>query len=336
MLLEPPPVARGSDFAQLSRRIVQAGLLEPRPRYYIVRIGCVAAAYLGSWTAFVALGDSWYQIIIAAILAVVFAQVALVAHDLAHRQVFRSRRPSEIAGLLAGNLGIGMSYGWWMDKHTRHHANPNHEELDPDVAPDILVWSADQARNSRGIARLIGGRQAFLFFPLLLLEGLNLHISSARALRRPTLKHRAVEAALLATHLIGYTAAVFAVLPPGKAIAFIAVHQGLFGLYLGCTFAPNHKGMPMAGDDLDYLRKQVLTSRNVSGGRFLDLALGGLNHQIEHHLFPNMPSPNLRLAQPIVRHFCAEIGVPYQQSGLAASYGQALRHMHRAGAPLRP
>ncbi|HCT79030.1 MAG TPA: delta fatty acid desaturase [Micromonosporaceae bacterium] len=335
MLLEPPPTARGSDFAQLSRRIVQVGLLDPRPRYYLIRIGCVAAAYLGSWAAFVALGDSWYQIIVAAVLAVVFAQVALVAHDIAHRQVFRTRRPSEIAGLLAGNLGIGMSYGWWMDKHTRHHANPNHEELDPDVAPDILVWSTDQARKSRGFARLIGGRQAFLFFPLLLLEGLNLHVSSARALRRPTLKHRAAEAALLVTHLIGYTAAVFAVLPPGKAIAFIAVHQGLFGLYLGCTFAPNHKGMPMATDDLDYLRKQVLTSRNVSGGRFLDLALGGLNHQIEHHLFPNMPSPNLRLAQPIVRQFCAEIGVPYQQSGLAASYGQALRHLHRAGAPLR-
>ena len=65
---------------------------------------------------------------------VVFAQVALVAHDLAHRQVFRTRRPSEIAGRIAGNLGIGMSYGWWMDKHTRHHTNPNHEDLDPDVA----------------------------------------------------------------------------------------------------------------------------------------------------------------------------------------------------------
>ena len=69
----------------------------------------------------------------AAFLAVTFAQVALVAHDLAHRQVFRTKRPSQFAGRLAGNLGIGMSYGWWMDKHTRHHNNPNHDDLDPDV-----------------------------------------------------------------------------------------------------------------------------------------------------------------------------------------------------------
>ena len=99
-------------------------------------------------------GDSWWQLLIAAFLAVVFAQIALVAHDLAHRQVFRSRRPSEIAGLIAGNLGIGMSYGWWMDKHTRHHANPNHEDLDPDVIPDILVWSKRQAAGEPGLAQV--------------------------------------------------------------------------------------------------------------------------------------------------------------------------------------
>ena len=151
-------------------------------------------------------------------LAVVFAQVALVAHDLAHRQVFRSRRASEIAGLVAGNLGIGMSYGWWMDKHTRHHANPNHEDHDPDVSPDVLVWSQGQAAVSRGVARFIGRRQAFLFFPLLTLEGLNLHASQRPgALSRPSLKHRRLEAALLVAHFAGYFALVFAVLPPGKA-----------------------------------------------------------------------------------------------------------------------
>jgi fatty acid desaturase len=67
----------------------------------------------------------------------------------------------------------------------------------------------------------------------------------------------------------------------------------------------------------------------------VDVALGGLNYQIEHHLFPSMPTPNLRKAQPIVREFCAEIGVPYCETGLVASYGEALRHLHEVGAPLR-
>ncbi len=335
-MLPEPPAAQRSDFALLSERIERAGLLERRPVYYALRIGAVAAAYLAGSAAFVLIGDSWWQLAVAAAMAVVFAQVALVAHDLAHRQVFRSRRPSEIAGRIAGNLGIGMSYGWWMDKHTRHHANPNHEDRDPDVAPDILLWSADQARAAKGVPRFIGRRQAYLFFPLLLLEGLNLHVAGARALldRRAT-RGRKVEILLFAAHVIGYLALVFAVLPVGKALLFIAVHQGLFGLYLGCTFAPNHKGMPMADEGMDFLRKQVLTSRDVTGGRLVDAALGGLNHQIEHHLFPSMPTPNLRRAKPIVREFCAEIGVSYLESGLLDSYGQALRHLHEVGAPLR-
>ncbi|MET8872342.1 acyl-CoA desaturase [Nocardia sp. NPDC004604] len=325
------------DYARLLRRISDAGLMNQRPRYYAVRLSLVGIAFAAGWVAFVLVGDSWWTLMVAAFMAVTCAQVALVMHDVAHRQVFRLRRPTEIVGRLVGNAGIGLAYGWWQDKHTRHHANPNHEELDPDVAPDILVWSQRQARASRGLPRLIGRAQAFLFFPLLMLEGLNLHVAGARALRNRSVKHRGLEGALLFGHFAAYLAALFAVLPADKAFAFLAVHQALFGLYMGCIFAPNHKGMPtLIGDDRpDYLRRQVLTSRNVRGGVLTDLALGGLNYQIEHHLFPSMPTPNLRPAQVIVRDYCAEIGVPYHETGLISSYHEALKHMHHVGAPLR-
>ena len=327
----------GSDFAELRRRVDDAGLLGRRPGYYAARFALVGVGLVGTWTAFVLVGDSWWQLVTAAVLAVVFAQLALLAHDIAHRQVFRTRRPSEIAGRIVGNLGVGMSYGWWMDKHTRHHANPNHEDLDPDVSPDLLIWSEDQAHDARGPTRFIGRYEAFLFFPLLTLEAFNLHLSSARAVLRPTLKRRRLEAALLLTHGIGFVSVAFTVLSPGKATVFILLQQALFGVYLGCSFAPNHKGMPTLrhGDELDFLRKQVLTSRNVRGSVLTDAALGGLNYQIEHHLFPSMPCPNLRAAQPIVRAFCEERGVEYAEAGLVESYRIALRHMHAVGAPLR-
>ena len=311
--------------------------MERTPVYFTIRLTLIALAYVGGWTAFVLIGASWWQLVTAVALAVVFGQVGLVSHELAHRQIFGGRRLSEGVGRLVGNLGIGLGYGWWQDKHTRHHANPNHEEFDPDVQAELFVWSQDQADRARGLPAFFGRYQAFLFYPVLLLEALNLHYGSVRALLRPSTKHRVLEGVLLAAHFVLYLGVVFVVLDPLQAVVFIVIQQGLFGVYLGCIFAPNHKGMPTLkkGEKLDFLRKQVLTSRNVRGGAFTDLALGGLNYQIEHHLFPNMPSPHLAKAQPIVRDYCAEIGVPYHETGFVRSHAEALTHLHRMGATLR-
>jgi fatty acid desaturase len=323
-----------TDYAELNRRVQAAGLLRPRPGYYLAKVSATVGLSALGWLAFVHLRSSWWQMATAAFLAFASAQLAFLGHDIGHRQVFRRRRRSEVAGLLIGNLGVGMSVGWWTGKHTRHHANPNHQDEDPDVGAGALVWTPDQARARRGSAgRWLARHQAFLFFPMLLLEGLNLHYASAKAIAIGPMRHRRAEAALLIAHAIGYFGLVFGTLAPVPAVAFIAVHQGLFGLYLGCSFAPNHKGMPLltAEQQLDFVRKQVLTSRNVRGGRVVDFFLGGLNYQIEHHLFPSMPRPHLRRARPIVRHFCAQRAVAYHETGLIESYAVALRHLHRVG-----
>src|SRR3954447_8957713 len=332
---ERPRTSAGSDFAELNRRITAQQLMRRQPAYYAARLTIVALMVVAGWTAFFLIGSSWWTLAVAALLAGTFAQLALVAHDLAHRQVFRTKRPSEIAGMVAGNLGIGMSYGWWMDKHTRHHNNPNHDDLDPDVAPELLIWATESALGRRGLAAFVTRHQAGLFFPLLTLLGIDLKVSSVKAIRAGVVKRRRLEAALLIVHFAVYLSVLFLVLSPLQAIAFLVVHQALFGVYLGMTFAPNHKGMPHPDGTEDYLRKQVLTSRNVTGGWLTDAAMGGLNYQIEHHLFPAMPTPNLRKVQPIVEAYCAEVGVPYEETGLVDSYRQALRHLHEVGAPLR-
>jgi fatty acid desaturase len=104
---------------------------------------------------------------------------------------------------------------------------------------------------------------------------------------------------------------------------------------MGCSFAPNHKGMPVltGAEDLDYVQRQVLTSRNVRGHRLTDFVLGGLNYQIEHHLFPNMPRPNLRRAHPVIRNFCAEHDLPFVETSLPASYRLVLHHLREVGRP---
>jgi fatty acid desaturase len=332
----------------LSRQVREAGLMATRPRYYAWKIALTVAALALGWAAFVLIGDSWWQLGVAAFLAVVFGQIGFLGHDAGHRQIFAGRRASYVVGVLCGNLGIGLSYGWWTSKHSRHHAHPNTEGVDPDVMIGPLAFSGTRARAGRGIQRLLFRYQAYLLVPLLFLEGANLHIASISALvgqaRRSGTdaagngRHWAWEAGLLALHVGAYLAAVFLILSPVKAVVFILVQQGLFGFYLGCSFAPNHKGMPVltADDQTDYLRRQVLTSRNVRGGRLTDFALGGLNYQIEHHLFPSMPRPSLRRAQPLIAAFCAEHDLPYCQATLFGSYAQALRHLSEVGAMTRP
>ncbi len=323
----------GSDYSELSRQVKEAGLLRRRPGYYAWNITLTTLALLAGWAAFVLIGNSWWSLVVAVFLAVMFTQVGFLGHDAGHRQIFASRRSSYVAGVLLGNLGIGLSYGWWVAKHSRHHANPNTEGEDPDIATGALAFTSAQAAGSSGIARLVYRCQAYLFFPMLLLEALHLHVASLRALARPMARYRGLEITLLVTHIAAYLTIVFLVLGPVKAIAFIAIQQGLFGLYLGCSFAPNHKGMRVleAAEKLDYLRRQVLTSRNVRGGVLTDFALGGLNYQIEHHLFPSMPRPSLRRSQPLIRAFCEQHGVTYSQTGLPDSFAQVLRHLNRVG-----
>jgi fatty acid desaturase len=289
----PSRAGRWSAYTQLSRQIKQAGLLDRRHGYYTAKLILNLVLLAAGGAAFVALEDSWWQLVTDAYLAVVFTQIAFVGH----------------------------------------------EDLDPDIDIQALAFTARQVRDRQGLARVVARYQAYLFFPLLLLEAAQLHVASAKAIVRGTTgRATVVEALLLLLHFVGYLTALLLVLSPVQAAVFVLVQQGLFGLYLGCSFAPNHKGMPTLteADQLDFLWTQVLTSRNVRGSRLVDFLLGGLNYQIEHHLFPNMPRPNLRHAQPLVRAFCQGHDLPYAEATMFGSYAEAIRHLHSVGAPLRP
>jgi len=329
----PDEPRRGSDYAELSRQVKQAGLLERRRWSYTWRIAVVIALLAAGWGAFVLVGDSWWQLAVAVFLGVMFTQLGFLGHDAGHRQISGSRRVSRILGVLLGNLGIGLSYGWWVDKHNRHHAHPNTEGADPDIGMRVLAFTETQARASRGWSRAVFRYQAYLFFPMLLGEALSVHVAGVRSLASRDSGTRPAEAALLGIHFVGYLTVVFLVLSPVKAVVFILVQQGVFGVYLGAAFAPNHKGMPILspGDRSDFLRRQVLTSRNVRGGWLTDLALGGLNYQIEHHLFPSMPRPALGRSQPLIMEFCRQTGLPYCEASLVGSYAQALRYLAIVG-----
>jgi len=329
-----PRDAHLSLYTELARRVQAEGLQRRRYGYYWTCFGANLAVFAGIWVGVAVLRDSWFQLLLAALLAVVSAQFGFLGHDAAHRQVFRSARWNEWSARVVSGALTGLSYGWWIHKHNRHHSGPNQVDRDPDIAPGVFALTPDIARGRRGAAAAFTRRQGWWFFLLLPLEGLNLHVQSARTLLgRAPVRLRAVEGAFLAVRLGGYLALLFVLLPPGKAAAFVAVQLGLFGILLGGAFAPNHLGMPLvpAGARPDFLRRQVLMSRNVSGGPLVNFFMGGLNLQIEHHLFPSMPRPGLAQARSLVRAYCAEHQITYTETNLAQAYAAIVRYLNTVG-----
>ena len=328
--------ARHGEYAELTRRIRAAGLLSAQPRYYLVKcviaFACMAAVLWGFWT-FRSVGA---QMALALVFAVCCGQLAFLFHEIGHRQMFTTADRNAVLGIIIGNLILGVSYGWWVKKHNEHHANPNHDDLDPDVDIPLLAFSPEQVAEKRGLYRLVARYQAFYLLPLLSLVAYGQHYASLQYLARPS-RYRGWEIAALVGFVGWYLVLPAVVLGPWAALLVVLVHHAAVGTYVGSVFAPNHKGMPMLhGDEaLDPLRRQVLTSRNIRAHPLTDFLYGGLNFQIEHHLFPSMARNRLRSAQQIVAAFCREHEISYHETSILGSYREILQHLHEVGAPLR-
>lgn len=320
-------------YKQVSEVVRETGLLQRRTGFYALVAGAIVLALGGCVTGFILLGDSWFQLLIAGALGIIFTQIAFLAHEAAHRQILPSGPANfRLARILAGI--VGMSYSWWDSKHTKHHGNPNRVGKDPDIEVDTISFLDEDAAKSRGLIRMITRKQGWLFFPLLTLEGLNLHFLSLKYLTTTKgVKGRWTELGIIAVRMSVVLIPVFLMLPLGMAFAFMGVQLAVFGVYMGASFAPNHKGMPIIAPDakLDFFSKQVRTSRNIKGGWWATALMGGLNYQVEHHLFPSMPRPHLSKAREIVRDYCIANNVPYTETTLLNSYAIVIEYLNRVG-----
>ena len=325
---------RTRSFTALSQQVRAAGLNTRARWFYLALFSGLVAALAGAVTGMVLLRDSWFQLLIAAALGVIFTQFAFLGHEASHRQVLASGPANDRLGRVLANLFVGISYSWWMTKHSRHHGNPNRVGKDPDIALGTVAFVPEDAATTRGLRAWVVRRQGWLFFPLLPFVGVDLHQASFRGLfGRGRIEGRALELVLLGARSVIYLGLLFWLLPVGMAFAFLGVQLAVFGIYMGASFAPNHIGMPVVPADsrLGFLDKQVLTSRNIAGGWWATALMGGLNYQIEHHLFPSMPRPHLSRARRLVREHCREHGVPYTETSLARGLAAVVRHMNQVG-----
>jgi fatty acid desaturase len=162
-----------------------------------------------------------------------------------------------------------------------------------------------------------------------LLEAFVLKYDSVRFLMRNKVAHPVVEVSFLILHACWYFGLLYLLLGWPYAILFAIAHQAFLGLYLTLIFAPNHQGMPLlqGATAVNFLREQVITARNIRKQPGIDFCTGGLACQIEHHLFPTMPTNKLRKAQEIVRSYCKSHDVPYHETSLVQSYREIYQNL---------
>ena len=327
------PRAGASEYARLRRSVIAAGLLERAPGFYLLRgLLCYAILAAGLSLPFV-LPGAWGALLAILVIGIGLLQVGVLGHDAAHLAVFTGVKANWALGMLCWNVTLGISFWSWRDRHNRHHANTNDIDDDPDIFnAGLIAFTAEQARARRGWRRRVTRRQAVVYPFLFPFVTIALRVDGWRfALTELRGGPRLLELALLTLNL-GLWAAAIALFGWQWLGIFIG-SQLVGGLYQGLVVAPNHKGMPLWSKDveLSFLERQVLSSRNVAPHPFWDFFFGGLNYQVEHHLFPNMPRVHLNLARDLVIRLCDECGLPRAEMGAFASYRAIFVEMARIG-----
>lgn len=332
-----------TNFSQVLNLVREAGYLKKKPSFYIIRLVVISVIASALWTgagflAWAATINGWWMVLafaIVALLGVMSAQYGFIAHEAAHRQIFRNNKLNDWTGLILANLFAGLSYGFWLKKHNKHHQRPNQIGEDPDIAIRVLSFTTESKMSKKGIERWFSDRQGYLFPLLLLFTGFDLLLDSVAGMGRKdrSLGIRILEFSLMLIRQFAPYVVLAIMFGPFWAMAMWFVMMMSFGFFMGAAFAPNHKGMPLIEKDsnLDFFSRQVLTSRNIKGSWLKDNLMGGLNYQVEHHLFPSMARPYLRKAHAIVSEYCRQNDVTLVEMNLLASYKMIMQHLNKVG-----
>lgn len=332
-----------SYYTEIMQRVKEAGLLKKKPSFYVMRLLYISIIAVALWVAtfFIAQsGNPWLYLLAIPVLAlqgVMGAQYGFIAHESSHRQIFNNNHTNDNVGRILANGLAGLSYGFWMNKHNRHHNKPNQIGYDPDIAISVLSFTTESLENKKGVEKVLSKNQGWLFPFLLFFTGFHLLLDSFIALSKKhkdgRLNHKVLEFTLMIVRQTAPVIILFMLFPPIWAFALWLIMFMSFGFFMGAAFAPNHKGRPLVpeGAKIDFFRRQVLTSRNISGSWLKDNLMGGLNYQIEHHLFPSMPRPNLKAAHIMVKQYCKENNVDFYETGLFASYKEIIQYLNKVG-----
>ncbi len=266
------------------------------------------------------------------LLSILMVQFAFIGHDAGHGSISSKPRLNRLLGQLCMTVVTGLAFDEWIDRHRAHHRFCQIENQDPDMGVATVVsLTATAAQQKRGVGRFMLRYQHLFIWPLsFFFAHSQRHLSQLGVFL--AVRRYALDAFVLILHF-----ALWFGIPCGllgvsftTALWVYLIPMFILGPHLAAIFWVNHIGMPLIEDaeKFSFLEHQAVTSRSISNHAWLNWLFGGLNYQIEHHLFPQVPSSKLRTVQPIVRQHFATHQINYAEMTWWQSVQAVARHLH--------
>ena len=325
---------RTTDLRTLRSELAASGVFEHRTAATLAKLGLLLLA-LAAALAAVALLPWWCALGLVPLAAVPATAAAMIGHEAAHGSLSARGWQNDLVLHAVFPLFGGLGAQYWKHKHNHlHHGHPNVVGRDPDMNVwPMALTSEEHTRSGRFRRWLQRELQGYLFWPLTLLLAFSMRVDTwsyvvNRVRTRGLDRAIAIDVACLVGH---YTLWLVVPMVLVGVWPILLVYAGLWatsGILLALVFAPAHIGMPVhAGDQRGGWEQQLDTTRNLSMPRWLSWFFMGLDHQVEHHLFPRIPHQKLPSASRIVAPWCARVGAPYHALAYATAVGEVTRHL---------
>lgn len=315
-------------YQNLQNHMRAAGLYERRYRAYIGYAAVICAGLAAGFFILTVSNSLLVQIPNAIFTAFFLVQAGMLGHDFSHLQVCKSKKYNRFFGRMLWSLVCGLSESGWYAKHNAHHTHVNHVDRDPDLGMPFIFSQKQLKNKSKFFTRYILPRQHIIFFFALPLAYISMTAWSLTHMLRIRSWQTLADAVCVAVRYAVFFGLPFLFLPTAVALWFLIVQTAVIGIYMSVVFAPNHKGAVVVDDtDTPTWTHQIILTRNVVPSFGVFFLLGGLNFQIEHHLFSTMSRFHYAAARPIVKQFCETHGIPYHETTWIGSMQEIYRSL---------
>uniref|UniRef100_A0A7N0V103 Cytochrome b5 heme-binding domain-containing protein n=1 Tax=Kalanchoe fedtschenkoi TaxID=63787 RepID=A0A7N0V103_KALFE len=314
------------DYRRLAFEFAKMGLFDDKGHVTMYTFAAIAVLFAASVCGVVCSDEGWVHLASGGLMGLLWIQSGWIGHDSGHGQVMPTRRLNRFAQILTGNVLAGISIAWWKWNHNAHHLACNSLEHDPDLQhlPFFAVsanfftslTSKFYGRKLKfdGLTRLLVSYQHWSFYPVMCFARLNLFAQSFMLLlsdRR--VRNRGLELAGMLSFWVWYPLLV-SFLPTWTSRFMFVMASFVVTSIQHVQFCLNHfsasvyVGNPGGNN---WFEKQTEGTLDIACPSWMDWFHGGLQFQIEHHLFPRLPRCQLRNVAPFVQELCKKHGLPY-------------------------